>query len=92
MPDKIELTEGQTRLVSSAKYLYKRWSNTPIHEADINDKLAYDKLIWLVHNFDFEAFDEDQPCEVFEIPAGPISETYLHSRGERIITYPRQVS
>lgn len=48
---KIELTEGQVRLRNAAKYLYKRWSTTPIRYADINDKLAHDKLIWLVHNY-----------------------------------------
>lgn len=56
----IELTEGQTRLRNAAKYLYKRWSTTPIRYADINDKLAYDKLVWLIHNFDEPVFVQQE--------------------------------
>lgn len=68
----IELEEGQRILASAAKILYKRWSTTPIRHADINDKLAYDKLVWLIHNFHFDELQEDGPCEAFEIPAGPL--------------------
>lgn len=54
----IELSEGQQILINAAKYLLKRWKETPIRSADINDKLASDKLVWLVHNFDFEELTE----------------------------------
>ena len=83
------MSEGQQLLVRAAKHCMDRWKQTPIRQADINDKLAADKLIWLVHNFDFEQFDEAHPCESFEIPTGDISEAYICNRDKGYYTHSR---
>lgn len=87
---KLALSEGQQILVRAARHLNDRWRQSTIRTGNLDDKFAADKLIWLVHNFDFERLeDEDFPCEPFEIPAGPITETDLHSRGEVIRSHHR---
>lgn len=56
---KITFNEGQKLLLRAAKYLDKRWKSTPIRHADINDKLAYDRLIWLITEFNDVEFNTE---------------------------------
>lgn len=55
----MERPEGLTRLINAAKYLDKKWKSTPIRYADINDKLAYDRLIWLITEFNEVEFNTE---------------------------------
>jgi hypothetical protein len=85
------MNEGQQLLVRAAKHLLGRWKAAPLKHGDINDKLAADKLIWLVHNFDFDQIDlsiEGQ-YEVFEVPNGPIPEANVFDRGTGVVANSR---
>jgi hypothetical protein len=56
----VEFNPGQKILIDAAKYLQKRWTT----EANINDKLAMDRLIWLVS----EATEEvEHVAEISEV-------------------------
>lgn len=90
----MELSEGQRILVRAARHLNDRWRQSTFRVGSLDDKLASDKLLWLVHNFDFEQITNDLEghYEVFDIPIRPISETDLHNRGEVIRSHHRQGS